>query len=1651
MSLPTPPATAHRLKEKEAKEKSLKGRISWAAQEQVREHTPHTSPKRPSTKSAHRLPPIRGILKPEPCAPALPFSDDESFSGKAREETPEPEDALADLDYLEWPVSQILKEDVSLRELVEAYSVLAARLRGAVDGNTEAETSWPLLRPLRRFAPELVSALVRDLGRALEDPLGEDNMKCDEVLLPSPRRSPGKKGGMTEAQVKRARDLVGTTHAAIKFLVLALSAPAIYSSFADDALGEIVTALLAIPLAPSLPTPNARKTCALAVWLVQSQRLPEDVLMPARDRVAYALRRAIEGELGKEGKKGSMSDGLKAIHDLSIHAPAVFVPAFAELLPSILTALTHAPTLALRAMAAHALGGLALGASRLPASWAHTRLHDELVHYLEIDAAPTPAASPSKSSSPIKSPSKTKSAAMAMSDTPLMSALRAALKNERPLHAVQGPVWALSILASFAVLLGSGLAADRRLTHLVAALASLGARHHRSTVRSLTMMACRALSWAWHRPPLLTGEDEEPYKEDEVYLISGDEDLARKREATWKFVAKATDMGAGIAAVGAVLASPYDDEPEVRMRRVVHLLREMVSKSGLPTQEALEVLARLVGAEKREVDDDGEEIVAWKWDWSRLLSPPLFSPNTGLFHLDLGTTLAGPLRAMYDRTPGEEHIRALHAAELAAPGTLGGLLDLWRVALTTIVVREDIPFPEDILTSWDGIVTRGIEVFSACTSDEMDDSEDESVAAELVADFGLQVVNQIISLLKDTKLDLVLDPSAADTDPESEAGVLPGCTPTSTSKSYKKKAKDTWRSNESVKLEFARYLWKAVVKSLPDEPRAHCAETFARYLMEQEPNLVCGGDAYVEDERAQWSGLCAEVMVHAPEGVLRDFWSLPGSTYSPVAQGKKGRRSSGKWDWRWPASTRAAVYTVFMQTWCTLRAPYSQTLSLLTHPFSPRTTWDMSSLTTSAWEACLDSAIDVAWDDGVETVSVLDSLASRIGREFVVVPGGMGIWVVDALFGRMVDETEMCGTEEEDGEDVVPGAQVYVLAAETLSGAYPPTEKMPAAWLLRTLAQRIDHAPKSRLRAILSVLVEPLSTWLRDEEGVYSEDEYAFEMQTVLETILVCARTLPLDSATAEILAPLAEAVYARPTGAAAFVEFWAETFGSAPIPEEGWPKACLKILPGYASPEEDVEMDDLEPGAHLADTAFDLDDEEAEVEREVIDVDAVDDEQEVTVPPSTPLRRTVELELPSTPARPSTPPPRRTPKTPNMHVTPRTPRTPGSAARRNKENEATPAASASINGFFLPAPPTVHNTPRLPTPRMQLAHATSLPNRLAALQASPTPSNAKSTKRRASDTFEAPPPPKRHLRESASGRVLFANTPHADHTLFAPPSEKGKDKSRESLKPSPSFAVGKSPFGRTGSNGDVFKRAGSPTPLKRGVPEPSALGNDASVERELKRVRSPSPFPPGATSIVKRKRSIVEVLLPAPGTARRIHSAPVRRKPEVEVIVIDDSDEDDDEEPMPSSSPLRALGDLPALASDDSIMHPATPRRAPMSSDDEPIAARGVLSPSMRRSYARVSSLSALSSSSRSHKSYKRTRVQEDSSDEEAASSDHSPSSEHVARKLARSASDAAVWTSRSGKDKGMVLPGSGGARARVLRPARVLAGLPDDADVEY
>ena len=160
-----------------------------------------------------------------------------------REVTPEPADPLTNLEYLVTPVSKIVATTSTLRDLIEAYSILAARLRACVTGVTDADASWPLFQPLRKHRNQLVASMIRDINRALEDPktsplapeLNAENIPIDPELLfsglPTPQSPRPKKKGMSAERVKYARDLCTVSHSVMKLLAATFSFPAIYQVF----------------------------------------------------------------------------------------------------------------------------------------------------------------------------------------------------------------------------------------------------------------------------------------------------------------------------------------------------------------------------------------------------------------------------------------------------------------------------------------------------------------------------------------------------------------------------------------------------------------------------------------------------------------------------------------------------------------------------------------------------------------------------------------------------------------------------------------------------------------------------------------------------------------------------------------------------------------------------------------------------------------------------------------------------------------------------------------------------------------------------------------------------------------------------------------------------------------------------------------------------------------------------------------------------------------------------------------------------------------------------------------------------------------------------------------------------------------------------
>ena len=238
MLLPTPPSSSHR-RDKDKENRFFEARPSTRSviwDDQLEIHCLST-PLKPLTVLSKQRPSAKhSILKRSSQNTTLLVPPDT----KRRQCTPEPNEILRNESYLTRPLTQIISvqdpnSSETLAALIEGYNVLAARLRSATIESTDGDSDWPLFVPLRQNTNAFVDAVIRDLGRALVDPLSPSPVSDDEVskfILPSPERSPArKKDGMTGEQVKYARDLCTICHSAIRALSVILALPGFYKFF----------------------------------------------------------------------------------------------------------------------------------------------------------------------------------------------------------------------------------------------------------------------------------------------------------------------------------------------------------------------------------------------------------------------------------------------------------------------------------------------------------------------------------------------------------------------------------------------------------------------------------------------------------------------------------------------------------------------------------------------------------------------------------------------------------------------------------------------------------------------------------------------------------------------------------------------------------------------------------------------------------------------------------------------------------------------------------------------------------------------------------------------------------------------------------------------------------------------------------------------------------------------------------------------------------------------------------------------------------------------------------------------------------------------------------------------------------------------------
>ena len=223
--LPSPPGTSHREEKENRRIFAQLPRVSWSEENQIYSLSPCTSFTNLRPSASYNLP-VKSILRK---SSSFPFTH--SHQEVERELTPEPDAPLFNQNYLSGPVSRIINMDACLKDLIEAYNILAARIRTTVFGEAGIDSALPLLNPLRSNQDLFTDAVVRDLGRVMVDPaLPKENRP--EVSLPSPRPSPSRKRhGMTEDEVRHARDLATTTHSVLKLLAQLFASPQLCQLF----------------------------------------------------------------------------------------------------------------------------------------------------------------------------------------------------------------------------------------------------------------------------------------------------------------------------------------------------------------------------------------------------------------------------------------------------------------------------------------------------------------------------------------------------------------------------------------------------------------------------------------------------------------------------------------------------------------------------------------------------------------------------------------------------------------------------------------------------------------------------------------------------------------------------------------------------------------------------------------------------------------------------------------------------------------------------------------------------------------------------------------------------------------------------------------------------------------------------------------------------------------------------------------------------------------------------------------------------------------------------------------------------------------------------------------------------------------------------
>ena len=295
-----------------------------------------------------------------------------------------------------------------------------------------------------------------------------------------------------------------------------------------------------------------------------------------------------------------------------------------------------------------------LGSTSIPLSPVHTQVSRMVTAYLT-----TAVHSPGK-----KSPEKPTEAA-------ILRTLRTTLAAEDPEHVAQGPVWALSVLATFIVLLGSRISEDLRINKIISCLLAMGLRHKKSSVRALGCLLIRPLAWVYFRPPLPADLDEESEVDDEVCV-----QRKEARRIHLKMMQTAVECKAGLSTIGAFLGEELSGDNA--LRRSIEILQYMAARPGKTCEDAMDAMQCMISFSENTRNNGAD----CSWSSSLLLPRSLFSSFPGLLTAGY-KSLKDVVEPIFEQVSTAEDIRCLTPEEMSTPWVFKELMKTWWIMLGT--------------------------------------------------------------------------------------------------------------------------------------------------------------------------------------------------------------------------------------------------------------------------------------------------------------------------------------------------------------------------------------------------------------------------------------------------------------------------------------------------------------------------------------------------------------------------------------------------------------------------------------------------------------------------------------------------------------------------------------------------------------------------------------------------------------------------------------------------------------------------------------------------------------------------------------------------------------------------------------------------------